>query len=92
MVVALTNKVWLNNGGGGGNGYHSNWLGPDSLGRTVATLGVDQAHLLQSQSGRESCSLLSISTVLYSTVQYSTVQYSTIQYRIVLWNIFLDYF
>ena len=50
MVVALSNKVWLNNGGGGGNGYHSNWLGPDALGRTVAAIGVDQAQLLQSQS------------------------------------------
>ena len=44
MVVALTNKVWLSNGVGGGNGYHPSWAGPHSLGRTVAAVGVDQAH------------------------------------------------
>ena len=44
MVVALTNKVWLSNGVGGGNGFHPSWVGPHSLGRTVAAVGVDQAH------------------------------------------------
>ena len=44
MVVAITNKVWLSNGVGGGNGYHPDWAGPHSLGRTVAAVGVDQAH------------------------------------------------
>ena len=44
MVVAITNKVWLSNGVGGGNVYHPDWVGPHSLGRTVAAIGVDQAH------------------------------------------------
>jgi len=55
MVIALANKQWIKNGLGGGNAYHPNWVGPDSLGRTVAAIGVDSAldYQLEGVSSRE---------------------------------------
>ena len=58
MVVALVNKQWLNNGLGGGNAYHQNWVGPDTLGRTVASIGVDNALQYQMEAASSSPDLV----------------------------------
>jgi len=50
LVVVISNKQWINNGVGGGNGYHPNWEGPDAYGRTVASIGIDQAQQYQQEA------------------------------------------
>jgi len=46
MVIPIVNKQW-SGGVGGGSAYHTNWVGPSGYGRTVATIGVDNAMLDQ---------------------------------------------
>ena len=58
MVIGLVNKQWLNNGLGGGNAYHPNWVGPDMLGRTVASIGVDNALQYQMEAASSSPDLV----------------------------------
>jgi len=42
MIIPVVNKQWAY-GVGGGGAYHGSWVGPGGFGRTVATIGVDNA-------------------------------------------------